>query len=86
MEAIDKELSSPDIWKDQKKYQSLQQNKKRLEREISLFSKIKELKEDIEVFVELAEEGEKVEEELKEALASFDEALERAELQALFSE
>lgn len=38
------------------------------------------------MFVELAEEGEKVEEELKEALASFDEALERAELQALFSE
>lgn len=43
-------------------------------------------KEEIEVLAELAEEGENVEDELKQALASFEADLIKAELQTLFFE
>lgn len=83
-ESINKELSSPDTWQDQKKFQSLQQKKKRLDRDIQFFSRLKEKKEEVEVLAELAEEGESVGEDLERALAAFKKKLEDAELQALF--
>jgi len=57
-----------------------------LERETDLFSKIQEKKDELEVLAELAEEGEKVEEELKQALPAFEKDLEEAELQTLLFE
>lgn len=86
IEAINKELSTPDIWKNQKKSQSLQQTKKKLKRDVHLFSKINENKEELEVLTELAEEEEDVEEELKQSLATFEKDLTEAELQTLFYE
>lgn len=86
IEAINKELSTPDIWKNQKKSQSLQQTKKKLKRDVHLFSKINENKEELEVLTELAEEEEDVEEELKQSLAFFEKDLTEAELQTLFYE
>jgi len=86
IEAINKELSTPDIWKNQKKSQSLQQTKKKLKRDVHLFSRINENKEELEVLTELAEEEEDVEEELTQSLATFEKDLTEAELQTLFYE
>ncbi len=86
IEAINKELSTPNIWKNQKKSQSLQQTKKKLKRDVHLFSRINENKEELEVLTELAEEEEDVEEELKQSLATFEKDLTEAELQTLFYE
>jgi len=57
-----------------------------LERDIQLFTKLKEKKEELEVLAELSKEGEKVEDELKQALAGFEKGLEEAELQTLLFE
>jgi peptide chain release factor 2 len=57
-----------------------------LEKEAKLFSRIHGKKEDIEVLVELSEEGENVDEEIRESLASFEKDLAEAELQMLFFE
>ena len=82
--ALDQDLSSPDIWKDQKRFQSLQQNKKRLERTLQFYSKMEEKKEELDVCLELADEGENVETEVALILTDFASELNEAELQALF--
>lgn len=86
LEAINADLSSPETWKDPKKSQSLQQAKKKLEREILSFSRLEEKKEELEVLAELAEEGENVEAEIQGSLSSVEKSLEEAELQTLFFE
>lgn len=57
-----------------------------MENEIQFLSRIHEKKEDLEVILELGEEGESVHEELKQALNSFEKILDSAELQTLFYE
>jgi peptide chain release factor 2 len=84
LQKIDRQLSSPDVWKDQDKSQSLQKTKKVLEREIHQFSQIVEKKEELEVLAELVEEGENVQEEITENLALFGQELEAVKFQALF--
>jgi peptide chain release factor 2 len=84
--SIDAKLSSPEIWKDVSQSQSLQQNKKRLEKTLQYHLTIEEKKEELEVLLELASEGEKVETELKKSLSDFSQALDDAELQTLFFE
>jgi peptide chain release factor 2 len=86
LEALDQELTKPDIWNDQKKSLSLQQKKKRLEREIQARSSVIEKKEELEVLLELVKEGENIQEELQATIAVFEERLEQTELQALFTE
>lgn len=82
--AIDKDLSSPEIWKDQRRFQSLQQNKKRLERTLQSYSNIEEKKEELDVCLELADEGENVETEVTQIITDFASELNKAELQTLF--
>ncbi|MCX7973611.1 MAG: peptide chain release factor 2 [Candidatus Aminicenantes bacterium] len=84
--SIDQELNQPDTWKDQKKFQSLQQVKKRLEKDLNTYLRLKEKKEELEVLIELAEEGENVEAEIEKALLVFEKEIEEAELRALFFE
>ncbi len=86
LQKIEDQLSSPEIWKDQEKSQSLQRNKKVLEREIHLFSQLIEKKEELEVLAELMEEGEDVHEEITKSLAIFQKEIEEAKLQALFDD
>lgn len=57
-----------------------------MEKEIQFLSRIHEKKEDLEVILELGEEGESVHEELNQALNSFEKVLDSAELQTLFYE
>ena len=84
--AIDQDLTSPDVWKDQSRIQSLQQNKKRLERTLQSYSQIEEKKEELDVCLELVDEGENVEDEISHILHDFTLALDEAELQTLFFE
>jgi len=81
---IDQDLTSPDIWKDQGRVQSLQQNKKRLERTLQSYSQIKEKKDELDICLELVDEGENVEDEIIQILHDFTLALNEAELQTLF--
>jgi peptide chain release factor 2 len=83
---IDSQLASPEIWKDQERSQSLLRSKKTLDQEIAFFSRIYEKKEELEVLVELFEEGENVLEDIKKSLSVFEDELEDAELQTLFDE
>jgi peptide chain release factor 2 len=82
--SIDSKLSSPEVWKDRSLSQTLQQNKKRLEKSLAYHLKIEVKKEELEVLLELAGEGENIEAELKQATSDFSQALDEAELQALF--
>lgn len=82
--AIDQDLSSPEIWKDQRRFQSLQQNKKRLERTLQSYSNIEEKKEELDVCLELADEGENVETEVTQIITDFALELNKTELQTLF--
>ncbi|MGZ5497707.1 MAG: peptide chain release factor 2, partial [Candidatus Aminicenantales bacterium] len=64
--------------------QSLQQQKKKLERDLGAFRRLEEKKEEVEVLVELAAEGENVEAEVGAAMAAFEKRLEETEFQTLF--
>jgi peptide chain release factor 2 len=79
-------LASPAVWQDQKKSQTLQQSKKRLEREVLFLTGLYEKKEELDVLLELAREGENVDREFEQSLAGFQKRLEEAELQMLFFE
>ncbi|MCX6565253.1 MAG: PCRF domain-containing protein, partial [Candidatus Aminicenantes bacterium] len=86
LEFLNSELSRPEIWQDQKKSVGLQQEKKRLEREVNFLAGLYRNKEDLDVLFELAREGEPVVPEIETGLAAFSQNLEEAELQTLFDE
>jgi len=86
LEALNKELSDPAVWQDQKRSMTLQQDKKRLEREVAFLSRLFGKKEDLETLLELAREGEPVEKDFELALDGFAKSLDEAALQALFTE
>jgi peptide chain release factor 2 len=79
-------LASPETWKSPKAAQPLQQRKKKLEKELKLYSLLRQKREDLDVLLELAQEGEEVAADLAQALADLEHRLEEAELQALFFE
>ncbi|NMC65368.1 MAG: peptide chain release factor 2 [Acidobacteria bacterium] len=84
LERINTEVSQPATWSDQKKFQSLQQRKKLLEKEVNFYKKLHDQKEEIEVLLELAEEGQEILGELNEALNLFEQELQAAQLRTLF--
>ena len=84
LESLKDRLSNPEIWKDQKASQSLQQNKKGLERDLQFFDKIRSQKEEIEVLLELSKEGETVDADIAAALTVLEKELSEAELRTLF--
>ncbi len=77
-------MASPEVWQDQKASQALQQKKKLLEKDIRFFKKILDQKEELEVLVELAAEGESVDAETAAGIGRLEKALQEAELRALF--
>ncbi|MDH4197819.1 MAG: peptide chain release factor 2 [Candidatus Aminicenantes bacterium] len=84
LESINRALSSPEVWQDQKRSQALNQDKKRLEKDLALYARLKDRRNDIDVFLELGQEGESVDEDLAKALDAFAAALDEAELRSLF--
>ncbi|MCX6572060.1 MAG: peptide chain release factor 2 [Candidatus Aminicenantes bacterium] len=83
-DSINLRLASPEVWQDQKTSQALQQKKKRLEKDIQFFKQILGQKEELEVLMELAAEGESVEAETEAGIGRLDKNLQEAELRALF--
>jgi peptide chain release factor 2 len=79
-------LASPQTWKNPRAAQPLQQRKKKLDKEVKLYSLLRQKREDLDVLLELAEEGEEVAADLAQALADLEHRLSEAELQALFFE
>ena len=86
LEGLTKELSAPEVWQDQKRSQTLQQAKKRLEKEVQFLSSLYTRKEEIDVLLDLAREGEPVGPEFAQSLAAFGQRLAEAELQTLFTD
>ena len=84
LESINARLASPEVWQDQKLSQSLQQKKKLLEKDLQFFKRILGQKEELEVLVELAAEGENVDADAATAIDRLETALQEAELRALF--
>lgn len=84
VESLNRQLSLPETWEDKTKFQSLQRKKKKLDRDLEFFNALKEIKEEVEVLCELANEGEQVTDDLVRAVESFRAKLDEAELQALF--
>lgn len=79
-------MASPQTWKNPRAAQPLQQRKKKLDKEVKLYSLLRQKREDLDVLLELAEEGEEVAADLAQALADLEHRLSEAELQALFFE
>lgn len=83
-DSLNARLSTPEIWKDQKASQSLQQQKKRLEKDLQFFKQLRDAKDEIEVLRELADEGESVEADIEASIRTLEKGLEEGELRALF--
>ena len=64
----------------------MQQNKKRLEKNLHFLNRVVEKNEELEVLLELGQEGEAIESELAKNLLEFSAILDEAELTTLFSE
>jgi len=86
LETLTADLSKPEIWQDQKKSVSLQQEKKRLDREVDFLAGLFRDKEDLDVLIELAREGEPVIPDIEKGLGAFIQKLDEAELVTLFDE
>ena len=83
-ESLNIMLSDPETWKDPKTFQALQQQKKIIDREIDFFKHLETTKEEVEVLLELASEGENVEADGLAAINRLEADLSEAELRSLF--
>jgi len=79
-------LASPQTWKNPKAALPLRQRKKKLDKEVKLYSLLRQKREDLDVLLELAAEGEEVGDDLAQGLADLERRLNEAELQALYFE
>ncbi len=83
-ESLNVRLSDPETWKDPKTFQALQQQKKVIDREIDFYKHLETAKEEVEVLLELAAEGENVEADGLAAINRLEADLSEAELRSLF--
>ena len=79
-------MASPQTWKNPKAALPLRQRKKKLDKEVKLYSLLRQKREDLDVLLELAAEGEEVGDDLAQGLADLERRLNEAELQALYFE
>ncbi|HEX2695912.1 MAG TPA: peptide chain release factor 2 [Acidobacteriota bacterium] len=84
LDSLNAQLASPEVWQDQKRSRSLQQSKKRLAHEVQDYERIRGKKEDLEVLLELAGEGENVAADVAAALSGLEKELAEAELKTLY--
>ena len=78
-------IADPGFWSDQDRSSKTLQQRARLEESLSLDEQIRQQVDDAETLVELAREGEPVNEELKSALETLDTFIEKVETQLLLS-
>jgi peptide chain release factor 2 len=86
LEKLNQELAQPEVWTDHLRVQHLQRQKKQLEEAIHQIQALEEKKDEIEVLVELGEEGEAIHQELAQTIQVFSRLLNDLEMQTLFTE
>lgn len=82
---LEERVSAEDFWKDQQKAQEILQRRARLSEVIEEFQSYEKQVEDLDVWFELGEQGEAVEEEISKNLTNLKNRVEEAELKALLS-
>jgi len=82
---IEKELSDPSVWSDQRRAGKLGQQAQALRSQLDLLNKVQELFENIDIAVELSEEDESYLENLNELLKEAEDMVKEFELNILLS-
>ncbi|WP_425604254.1 peptide chain release factor 2 [Desulfurobacterium pacificum] len=88
LKEIEEEMSSSDFWNDQKKAQSISQERNRIEQELSQISELERKLEDAEVLLEMAEEepdDNSLVEEAENLLSSVEKSLDKLEIKTVLS-
>jgi peptide chain release factor 2 len=85
LQELEKQVSSADFWQDQQKAQSVLQKRARLGEVIEEFHSYEKTAGDIEVWFELASEGESVQEEISRSVSELSKRVDEAEIRALLS-
>jgi len=88
LKEIEKEMSSSDFWNDQKKAQSISQERNRIEHELTHISDLERKLEDAEVLLEMAEEepdDNSLIEEAENLLSSVEKSLDKLEIKTVLS-
>src|SRR5215510_13028354 len=78
-------ISDPGFWSDQDRSSKTLQQRARLEESLALDRRIAQQLEDVQTLVELAREGEPVQDDLKSAVGEFGTFIEKVETQLLLS-
>jgi peptide chain release factor 2 len=85
LSTIEKQINEPDFWNDPAKSQKAMRGRKRIEEAIESDQKIGSLTSDLDTLFELAREGERMEDEIAQALKPYSELLEKLETEMLLS-
>jgi len=85
LQELEKQVSSADFWQDQQKAQSLLQKRARLSEVIEEVHSYEKTAADVEVWFELASEGESVQEEISRSVSELSKRVDEAEIRALLS-
>ena len=85
MQEIEKTISAENFWQDQQKAQAVLQRRARLSEVIDQFRSYQNNIEDLEVWFQLAGEGESVSEEIRKSLEDLRVTVDDAEIKALLS-
>jgi peptide chain release factor 2 len=85
LKKLEEESGSADFWKDQAAAQSALQRRTRLQEEIEEGKKLIGRMEDAQVLLDLAREGEEVEQELRRSVADLETEIQRSEISMMLS-
>lgn len=85
MGELESEIAGEAFWQDQQKAQATLQKRARLSEAIEAFAGYEKSVEDLNVWFELADQGEAVDEEIKKGLAQLRQQVDEAEIRALLS-
>jgi len=85
LQEIEQQVAAEDFWQDQQKAQAVLQRRARLSEVIDEFKGYQRSLEDLEIWFQLAGEGESVEEEIRRTLTALKPRVDDAEVRALLS-
>ncbi|MFI5175449.1 MAG: peptide chain release factor 2 [Terriglobia bacterium] len=83
IESLEKIVTQPDFWNDQKNSQKILQRRKWLEDQVAVDSRLKQAHDDLAAYFELAREGEPVEAEITAELSQLENKLSSVETEML---
>ena len=83
LDLVEQQLTQPEVWSDQERSKTLQQQKSRLQAQIDSAGELQNLLEEAETFLELFREGESVGDDLGRAVRVLRDSVESIELSTL---